>query len=180
MSLTPPEKVRNLQQTLHGKAKANPTYRFYALYDKLYRKDVLQYAWKCCRANGGKPGVDGIDFAQIEREGVEPWLEAVAEELRAKTYRPEAVRRVYIPKPNGKQRPLGIPTIKDRVVQMAATLVLSPIFDVDLCDEQYAYRPGKSAHGAIREIHHWVTPRPCRQRATLRLYRRPIPMVVPW
>lgn len=157
MSLTPPEKVRNLQQTLHEKAKANPTYRFYALYDKLYRKDVLQYAWKCCRANGGKPGVDGIDFAQIEREGVEPWLEAVAEELRAKTYRPEAVRRVYIPKPNGKQRPLGIPTIKDRVVQMAATIVLSAIFDVDLCDEQYAYRPGKSAHGAIREIHHWVS-----------------------
>ncbi len=157
MSLSPPEKVKKLQQTLHEKAKANPTYRFYALYDKLYRMDVLQYAWKCCRANGGKPGVDGIDFAQIESEGVESWLETVAEELRAKTYRPEAVRRVYIPKPNGKQRPLGIPTIRDRVVQMAAAIVLGPIFEVDLCDEQYAYRPGKSAHGAIQEIHHWVS-----------------------
>lgn len=157
MRLPPPEKVRKLQQTLHEKAKANPTYRFYALYDKLYREDVLHYAWRCCRHNGGKPGVDGMSFAQIERIGVEAWLEGVAEELREKRYSPEAVRRVMIPKPNGKQRPLGIPTIKDRVVQMAAVIVLSPIFEADLCDEQYAYREGRSAHGAVREIHHWIS-----------------------
>jgi group II intron reverse transcriptase/maturase len=157
MSLSPPVKVGKLQQTLHEKAKASPTYRFYALYDKLYRSDVLGYAWKCCRANDGKPGVDGVSFKQIERAGVERWLEAVAEELRTKRYRPEAVRRVYIPKPNGKQRPLGIPTIKDRVIQMAATIVLSPIFEADLCEEQYAYRADRSAHGAIQEIHRWVS-----------------------
>ena len=157
MSLQPPETVRKFQQTLHEKAKANPTYRFYALYDKLYRADILKHAWKCCRRNGGKPGVDGISFEQIERRGVELWLDEVAGELREKRYVPEAVRRVMIPKPNGKQRPLGIPTIKDRVVQMAAVIILSPIFEADLCEEQYAYREGKSAHGAIREIHHWVS-----------------------
>ncbi len=142
---------------MHEKAKANPTYRFYALYDKLYREDILSHAWKCCRHNGGKPGVDGISFEQIEHRGVEQWLGEVAGELREKRYVPEAVRRVMIPKPNGKQRPLGIPTIKDRVVQMAAVIVLSPIFEADLCEEQYAYREGKSAHGAIREIHHWIS-----------------------
>ena len=157
MSLQPPETVRKFQQTLHEKAKANPTYRFYALYDKLYRADILKHAWKCCRRNGGKPGVDGISFEQIERRGVELWLDEVAGELREKRYVPEAVRRVMIPKPNGKQQPLGIPTIKDRVVQMAAVIILSPIFEADLCEEQYAYREGKSAHGAIRETHHWIS-----------------------
>jgi len=157
MSLRPPETVRKLQQTLHEKAKAQPTYRFYALYDKLYRKDTLTYAWALCRANGGKPGVDKETFEQIENNGVESWLQTVAEELRGKTYEPEAVRRVYIPKANGKQRPLGIPTIKDRVVQTAAVIVLSPILEADLCNEQYAYREGKTAHEAIRKIHHWIS-----------------------
>lgn len=157
MSLTPPETVRKLQQTLHEKAKAQPTYRFYALYDKLYRKDILTHAWAICRTNGGKPGVDAETFEQIEQIGVESWLQSVSDELRNKTYEPEAVRRVYIPKPNGKQRPLGIPTIKDRVIQTAAVIVLNPIFEADLCDEQYAYREGKSAHEAVRKIHHWIS-----------------------
>lgn len=108
MSLTPPETVRKLQQTLHEKAKVQPTYRFYALYDKLYRKDILAHAWAICRTNGGKPGVDAETIEQIEQIGVESWLQSVADELRNKTYEPEAVRRVYIPKPNGKQRPLGL------------------------------------------------------------------------
>jgi len=157
LSLTPPEKVRKLQQTLHEKAKEQPTYRFYALYDKLYRMDILRHAWAICRHNGGKPGVDKETFEQIEHEGVETWLQTVADELRGKTYEPEAVRRVYIPKPNGKQRPLGIPTIKDRVVQTAAVIVLGPIFEADLCDEQYAYREGRSAHEAVKKIHHWIS-----------------------
>jgi retron-type reverse transcriptase len=117
---------------LHAKAKSAPTHRFYALYDKLYRADVLSHAYGCCRANDGSPGVDGQTFDDIEAYGVATWLGEVAEDLRKKTYRPQAVRRVYIPKPDGKQRPFGIPTIKDRVVQMAALVVLEPIFEADL------------------------------------------------
>ncbi|WP_018291479.1 group II intron reverse transcriptase/maturase [Verrucomicrobium sp. 3C] len=153
MSLEPPIRVRKLQMALQEKAKASPTYRFYALYDKLYREDVLAYAWLLCRKNGGAAGVDGQTFEQIEAEGVEPWLDRLAEELRNKIYRPQAVRRVWIPKPDGKQRPLGIPTIRDRVVQMAAVLVLSPIFEVDLAEEQYAYREGRSALDAVKKVH---------------------------
>jgi RNA-directed DNA polymerase len=152
MSLQPPPKVGKLQATLHAKAKQAPTYRFYALYDKVYRDDVLWHAYQCCRANDGSAGVDGQTFADIETYGVMRWLGELAEELRQKTYRPQAVRRVYIPKPDGKQRPLGIPTIKDRVVQMAALVVLEPIFEADLQPEQHAYRPGHRALDAVQQV----------------------------
>jgi RNA-directed DNA polymerase len=114
VNLATPESVRKLQRTLYAKAKANPAYRFYTLYDKIYRKDVLQEAWSRCRANDGSSGVDGQSFAGIESKGVEAWLEQLAQELRTKTYRPQAVRRVNTPKADGKTRPLGIPTIKQR------------------------------------------------------------------
>jgi RNA-directed DNA polymerase len=152
MSLTPPDTVRKLQEALHAKAKRAPTYRFYALYDKVYRADVLSHAYRCCAANGGAAGVDGQTFVDIEAYGVERWLGELTEELRSKGYRPQAVRRVYIPKADGKQRPLGIPTIRDRVVPMAALLVLEPIFETDLQPEQYAYRQGRSALDAIVQV----------------------------
>ena len=154
VSLITPESVWQLQEALRAKAKREPACRFHSLYDKLYRKDVLLHAWRCCRANGGAPGVDGVTFQQIEQGGVNGWLEELAKELQGKTYRPQAVRRVWIPKPGtDKQRPLGVPCIKDRVIQMAAVLVLEPIFEVDLPEEQYGYRRGRSAHDAIRTIH---------------------------
>src|SRR5262245_53058154 len=140
MSLRTLVKVQKLQAALHAKAKRSPSYRFYALYDKVYRADVLEEAWERCRENGGAAGVDGQGFEDIETDGVQTWLGELAQELRDRRYRPRAVRRVYIPKPDGKQRPLGIPTIRDRVVQMAAVLVLEPIFEADLQPEQYAYR----------------------------------------
>jgi group II intron reverse transcriptase/maturase len=152
VSLLPPTKVGKLQEALHAKAKRAPTYRFYALYDKVYRMDVLEHAYRCCRANDGTAGVDGQTFDDIQAYDPLKWLGELAEELRKKTYRPQAVRRVYIPKPDGTQRPLGIPTIKDRVVQMAALMVLEPIFEADLQPEQYAYRPGKSALEAVQQV----------------------------
>jgi RNA-directed DNA polymerase len=155
-SLPPQIKLWELQETLHAKAKGNPSYRFYALYDKLYRADVLAEAWRRSRANGGTSGVDGVEFEQIEREGVEQWLGQLGQELKAKRYEPEAVRRVMIPKANGKQRPLGIPTIRDRVVQMAAVLILEPIFEADLQAEQHAYRAKHSAQEAVKEVHGWL------------------------
>jgi len=157
MSLQTLQKVRKLQEVLHAKAKGSPGYRFYALYDKVYRADVLKEAYERCRANGGAAGVDGQRFEDIEAYGIEKWLGEVAEELREKTYRPEAVRRVYIPKPDGKQRPLGIPTVRDRVVQMAAVLGLEPIFEADLQPEQYAYRPRRSALDAVKKVHGLVS-----------------------
>jgi group II intron reverse transcriptase/maturase len=155
MSLQPPPKVRKLQEALHAKAKGSPTYRFYALYDKVYREDILAFAYRCCKANGGAAGVDDQKFADIESYGLERWLGELAEKLRSKTYRPQAVRRVLIPKAGqpGRTRPLGIPTIIDRVVQTAVLLVLEPIFEADLQPEQYAYRPGRSALDAVQAVH---------------------------
>jgi RNA-directed DNA polymerase len=147
------EKVQKLQAALHAKAKESPAFRFYALYDKVYRQDVLHVAFRQCRSNDGRPGVDGQTFEQIVDYGVQRWLDELAEELRTKRYQPQAVRRVWIPKPDGKQRPLGIPTIRDRVVQTALLLVLEPIFEADLPAEQYAYREGKSALDAVQEVH---------------------------
>ncbi|MFQ5382300.1 MAG: group II intron reverse transcriptase/maturase [Dehalococcoidia bacterium] len=155
MSLGPPEKVWKLQSTLHAKAKEAPSYRFYALYDKVFREDVLAYAYRKCRRNGGSAGVDGESFAEIESREQE-WLGALREELRKKTYAPQPVLRVWIPKANGSHRPLGIPTIRDRVVQTAAVMVLEPIFEADLQPEQYAYRPGRSALDAVRRVHSLV------------------------
>jgi group II intron reverse transcriptase/maturase len=152
MSLEPPDKVRKLQTALHAKAKATPDYRFYLLYDKLYRWDVLAYAYLRCKANQGAAGVDGQTFLDIEAYGERRWLEELAKELQDKTYQPSPVKRVWIPKPDGKQRPLGIPTIRDRVVQMAAVLVLEPIFEADLPPEQHAYRPGSSALDAVQAV----------------------------
>ena len=152
MSLSPPAKVGKLQAALHTKAKNSPDYRFYALYDKLYRRDVLDFAYTRCRDNDGAPGVDRQGFRDIKEYGVDRWLDELAEELRSGTYQPQPVRRVYIPKPDGKQRPLGIPCIKDRVVQMAAVVVLEPIFEADLEPEQHAYRPGRDALYAVRRV----------------------------
>jgi RNA-directed DNA polymerase len=153
MSLPTLPTVQQLQEALHAKAKQSPRFRFYTLYDKVYRNDVLWTAYRRCLINGGAPGVDQQTFADIEAYGAQRWLDELTEELRNKTYRPQAVRRVSIPKPDGKLRPLGIPTIKDRVVQMAALLVLEPIFEADLQPEQYAYRPQRSALDAVQEVH---------------------------
>jgi group II intron reverse transcriptase/maturase len=154
MSLATPVSVQKLQRALHAKAKEAPGFRFYALYDKVYREDVLAFAYQCSKANGGAAGVDGQAFENIETYGVKRWLDELAQELKSRTYRPLPVRRVYIPKPDGRQqRPLGVPAIRDRVAQTAAVLVLEPIFETDLQPEQYAYRHDRSALDAVRQVH---------------------------
>ncbi len=153
MSLATPENIRTLQRKLYRKAKEEPEYRFYLLYDKIWRWDILAHAYALARVNGGAPGVDGETFQRIETDGKEEWLRVLQEELRGKTYRPQPVRRVMIPKPGGGERPLGIPTIRDRVVQTAAKLVLEPIFEADLQPEAYGYRPQRSAQDAARKVH---------------------------
>src|ERR1700694_4367099 len=153
MSLTTPLSVQKLQTALHDKAKGSPKFRFHALYDKVYREDVMAFAYECCKANRGAAGVDGQTFEDIEEYGVQKWLDELTQELKSRTYRPQPVRRVWIPKPDGKQRPLGVPAIKDRVAQTAAVLVLEPIFEPDLQPEQYAYRPDRSALDAVEHVH---------------------------
>jgi len=152
MSLQTPEKIRILQRKLYGKAKAEPDCRFYLLYDKICRADMLAHAWALVKANGGAAGVDGVTIGMIEAVGVEAFLSGLGEELRSKSYRPQPVRRVMIAKPGGGERPLGIPTIRDRVVQSAAKLVLEPIFEADLEPAAYGYRPRKSAVDAVRRV----------------------------
>jgi RNA-directed DNA polymerase len=153
MSLETPVKIRMLQRKLYQKAKEEPSYRFYLLYDKMYREDILAHAYALVKSNQGAPGVDGQSFWGIETLGLEEWLNGIRDDLRGKTYQPQAVLRVMIPKPGGGERPLGIPTIRDRVVQTAAKLLLEPIFEADFDPNAYGYRPKRSAQDAIRKVH---------------------------
>ena len=156
MSLVTPESIRRLQRKLYLKAKAEPAFRFYVLYDKIWREDILAHAWALAKANGGAAGVDGMTFAEIEAAGMQEWLAGLREELRSRTYRPQPVRRTMIPKPGGGERPLGIPTIRDRVTQTAAKLVVEPIFEADLDESAYGYRPRRGGADAIKEVHRLI------------------------
>ena len=158
MSLpTPASTVRKLQKSLHVKAKTEPSFRFYSLWDKIYRDDILREAYRRCRRNRGAAGVDRETFEQVETYGVEPWLGNLQQELKAKTYQPQPLLRVWIPKSNGGQRPLGIATLRDRVVQMAVELILQPIFEADLLPQQYGFRPGLDAKMAVRRVYFHLT-----------------------
>ena len=151
--LTTPENIRTLQRKLYRKAKQEPACRFHALYDKVYRADILSHAYALVRAKKGSAGIDGVTFAAIEEhEGVTAFIAELEEALRNKTYKPDPVKRVMIPKSDGSQRPLGIPTIRDRVAQMAVKLVIEPIFEADFCETSYGFRPKKSAHDAVDDV----------------------------
>jgi len=152
--LQTPEKIRELQRKLYRKAKQEKEYRFYLLYDKIYRLDILNHAYRLVQANKGAPGIDGETFERIEERegGAERYLEEIAGELKRKSYKPQAVHRVYIPKANGGKRPLGIPVIRDRVVQMAVKIVIEPIFEADFQDNSYGFRPKRSAHQAVDDV----------------------------
>jgi RNA-directed DNA polymerase len=152
MKLVTPEKIRKLQRALYSRAKREPKFRFYALYDKVYRRDILEHAYALCRANKGAAGPDGMSFEDIERAGAAALTNQLAEQLQDKTYRPGPIRRVYIPKDSGAERPLGIPNIRDRVVQMVVKLVLEPIFEADFESDSYGFRPGRSAHQALEAV----------------------------
>jgi len=154
VTLETPDRIRELQRKLYRKAKQEPNFRFYLLYDKVYRRDILSHAYRLVKANKGASGVDGLTFEAIEERegGAEGYLDQIAEELKRKTYRPMPVRRVNIPKPDGRQRPLGIPTIKDRVVQMAVKIVIEPIFEADFEDNSYGFRPKRDAHQAMDDV----------------------------
>lgn len=154
--LTNTEKIQEFRRKLYEKAKADPKYRFYSLYDKTYRQDIIAEAYRKVKANGGTSGIDGETFEDIETQGIEGYLAVLREELKTGNYQPKAVRRVYIPKDNGKKRPLGIPTIRDRIVQTAFLLVLEPIFEADFTETSYGFRPKKSAHDAVREIYKYL------------------------
>jgi RNA-directed DNA polymerase len=156
MSLETPEKIRTLQRKLYRKATAEPEYRFYLLCDKICREDILRHAYALARDNAGAPGVDGESFSDVDSTGIEKWLAGLREEMPSKMYRPAPVRRVMIPKPGGGERPLGIPTIRDRVVQTPAKLVLEPIFEADLESSAYGYRPGRDATDAVKEVHRLI------------------------
>jgi RNA-directed DNA polymerase len=156
MSLATPESIRRLQRKLYLKAKAEPAFRFYVLYDKVWREDILAHAWALAKANGGAAGVDGVTFAEIEAAGVQEWLAGLREDLRSRMYRPQPVRRTMIPKPGGGERPLGIPTIRDRVAQTAVKLVVEPIFEADLDESAYGYRPRRGGADAIKEVHRLI------------------------
>ena len=146
------DKVRQLQRNLYRAAKENGKRKFHAMFDKVYRKDILAEAWRRVKTNGGSGGVDGTSLADVEAYGVERLLGEMAESLNTGTYRPQPVRRVYIPKADGKKRPLGIPTVKDRIAQMAAKLVLEPVFEADFKDTSYGFRPKRSARQALEVV----------------------------